>query len=94
MRILNRVVEMHKDGIAYEADARHVDLIANSLGLTAANAVLNPGIKEGVADYLTSKENESQNCPKVDMDDDDLYDEDDRNSVNRLSALKGKKWST
>ena len=83
MRILNRVVEIHKDGVHYEADPRHVDLLTNSLGLTNANSVLTPGIKEHVADYETVKVNESQHCPKVNAELDDNGGIAD--SVNRLT---------
>lgn len=65
MRILNRVVEMLPDGLTYEADPRHVELILNTLGLTSANAVMTPGIKETVADYSAIKVNESEQCPKA-----------------------------
>ena len=65
MRILNRVVEMLPDGLTYEADPRHVELILNTLGLTSANAVMTPGIKETVAIYSAIKVNESEQCPEA-----------------------------
>ena len=63
MRILNRVVEMTKTGITYESDPRHVDIVASSLGLTSANSVATPGVKEGTPDYNTPKDNEPQGTP-------------------------------
>ena len=51
IRILNRIVTLTKEGLVYEADPRHVDLLANSLGLTAANSVLTPGVKDPIPDY-------------------------------------------
>ena len=71
MRILNRVVQVHKDSVVYEADPRHCDLILHSLGLTSANSVLTPGIKETVGAYETTKLNESPPCLKVNADSDD-----------------------
>ena len=64
MRVLNRIVETHKDGVSYEADPRHVDLLAHALGLTAANSVLIPGIKKSDADYETPKRERSPEMPQ------------------------------
>ena len=85
MRILNRVVEMQPDGLTYEADPRHVEIMLNSMGLTDANAVMTPGVKEGVADYSTPKLNEPSGCPKV-VDED--VEVDDTAAINSLSGRK------
>ena len=57
----------------YEADPRHVDLLAKSMGLTLANAVATPGVKDPNPDYEAVKTEESDaiNCadfpvPKTD----------------------------
>ena len=42
----------------YEADPRHVDLLVQSLGLTSANALSTPGVKDPVPDYDAVKHNE------------------------------------
>jgi hypothetical protein len=44
---LNRVVEWTGEGIRYEADQRHADLIIKDMGLTeSANSVVTPGGKK------------------------------------------------
>ena len=60
IRILNRIVTLTEEGLLYEADPRHVDLLSQSLGLTASNAVLTPGVKDPNPDYSAQKEDESQ----------------------------------
>ena len=45
IRILNRIVRVDDKGLYYEADPRHVDLLAESLGITIANSVCPPGVK-------------------------------------------------
>ena len=65
IRILNRIVTLTKDGLVYEADPRHVDLLAGSLGLTAANSVLTPGVKDPNPDYQSSKTNEETVTPSL-----------------------------
>ena len=45
IKILNRVLRITSEGLEYEADPRHTELIAGSLGLTSANAVKTPGVK-------------------------------------------------
>lgn len=40
---LDRIVERHPDGIYYEADQRHADIIVDTLALDKANAVVTPG---------------------------------------------------
>ena len=65
IRILNRIVTLTKDGLVYEADPRHVDLLANSLGLTASNAVLTPGVKDPNPDYQSAKSDEAVPMTKI-----------------------------
>ena len=69
MRILNRVVEVKETGVTFEADPRHVDLLLKSLGLTEANAVLTPGVKQHEPDYNIVKTNEPDGLIKIDDDD-------------------------
>ncbi len=46
IRILNRVVEWGSEGISYEADQRHAEIIVSKLGLKGeSRSVGNPGIK-------------------------------------------------
>ena len=65
LRILNRVISLTPEGLVYEADPRHVDLLASSLGLTSANSVSTPGVKDPNPDYEAQKENEPD---RIDMD--------------------------
>ena len=60
LRILNRIVTRTEEGLVFEADPRHVDLLAGSLGLTAANSVLTPGVKDPNPDYDSQKHNEGE----------------------------------
>ena len=45
IRILNRILRLTPEGLEYEADPRHVDLISTSLELTSANSVVTPDVK-------------------------------------------------
>ena len=65
IRILNRIVTLTEEGLIYEADPRHVDLLSQSLGLGAANAVLTPGVKDPTPDYEAQKGDEAQPADKL-----------------------------
>ena len=59
MRILNRLVEWTDDGIQYEADQRHAELVIKELGLKEySKPVATPGVKsvrkyeEGVGEEM------------------------------------------
>ena len=52
MRILNRVVTLTESGLTYEADPRHVELLAKSLGLEDCKPVATPGIKRSFEDEV------------------------------------------
>ena len=56
---------MTESGIEYEADPRHVDLISESLGITAANSVCSPGVKNPDPSQEAEKENECTSSPKM-----------------------------
>ena len=45
IRILNRIVRITEQGLEYEADPRHVDLISQSLNLQHSKSVATPGVK-------------------------------------------------
>lgn len=50
IRILNRIVEWKEDGIYYEADQRHIDILEQGLGFNARTKQLaTPGIKSDEA---------------------------------------------
>ena len=45
-------------GLTVDADPRHTELLAQSLGLTDSNAVATPGVKDPEAEYALDKRNE------------------------------------
>ena len=45
-RVLNRIVRWTKDGLEYEADPRHVEILVKDLKLEDAKSVVTPGTKE------------------------------------------------
>ena len=45
-RILNRVVKLEEQGIRYEADPRHVEMLARDLHLESCADVSTPGVKD------------------------------------------------
>ena len=59
IRILNRIVRVDEKGLFYEADPRHVDLIAESMGITTANSVVTPGVKNGDSELEGPKTNDT-----------------------------------
>ena len=50
--MLNRVLAWGRDGIEYEADQRHADLVVDELGLKESKPVSAPGSKEDVERML------------------------------------------
>ena len=56
IRILNRILTLTKEGLLYEADPRHAELIITSLGLESGTSVSTPGIKEPDPDMQTIKD--------------------------------------
>ena len=46
IRVLNRIVRISPEGLLYEADPRHDELLAKSLGLEDCKPVATPGIKK------------------------------------------------
>ena len=46
VRVLNRILTWKSDGISYEADPRHAEIVVKELGLTEAKGVVTPGTKE------------------------------------------------
>ena len=55
IRILKRVVGVAANGLEYEANPRHVELLENSMNVTAADYVKTPGVKDPVPDYAIAK---------------------------------------
>ena len=52
MRVLNRIVRVSPEGLSYEADPRHCELLAKSLGLQEAKTVATPGVKKPFSDEV------------------------------------------
>ena len=46
VRILNGIVSWKDDGIQYEPDQRHVEIVIKALGLEEGKSVVTPGVKE------------------------------------------------
>ena len=59
IRILNRIVRVTPEGVRFEADPRHLELLARSLGLEGASSVLTPGVKPSAPEHLTFKGDEN-----------------------------------
>ena len=52
IRVLNRVLSWTPEGIQYEADQRHADIVVEQLGLGNAKGVSTPGSKDDVGKAL------------------------------------------
>ena len=49
VRVLNRVISWTADGVTYEADPRHAEILIRELGLEGSKSVTTPGAREEVA---------------------------------------------
>ena len=58
IRILNRIVTADKDGLTYEADPRHTDLLLSSLNLEDSSGAVTPGVKPTDRDEHAIKSDE------------------------------------
>ncbi len=45
MKMLNRIVRYTEEGIEYEADPRHAELVVKMMKMEEANGVMTPGEK-------------------------------------------------
>ena len=61
MRIPDRIVRVDDKGLYYKADPRHVDLLAEALGITIANSVCSPGVEN--PDVAREPESKAENTP-------------------------------
>ena len=50
IRMLNRVIRITSTGLLYEADPRHAELLAKSMGLDNCRHVFTPGVKKSFSD--------------------------------------------
>ena len=60
IRILNRVIRITSQGVSYEADPRHHELLQRSLGLEGSTPVSNPGVKATAIEAHTLKGEEGE----------------------------------
>ena len=51
VRVLNRIVRIDSEGISYESDPRHVEIIARGLGLEKASNATAPGRRDEEVNY-------------------------------------------
>ena len=61
LRILNRIVRVNEHGLEYEADPRHVELIAESLELGGCKPVGTPGVKNHSPELEPQKNEDANN---------------------------------
>ena len=52
IRVLNRILRITDEGLLYEADPRHVELLAKSMGLDGCKPVATPGLKQPFEDKV------------------------------------------
>ena len=67
IRILNRIVKVDSEGLTYEADPRHSDLLLASLSMTECTGAATPGVKPLDRDEHAIKTDEPQ-TPTLDPD--------------------------
>ena len=68
IRVLNRIVRINKSGLQYEADPRHVELLAKSMGLGDCKPVATPGIKKPFEDAALDLPVDDDTLPISSMD--------------------------
>ncbi len=52
IRLLNRIIRITEKGLLYEADPRHAELLAKSMGLEQSRSVATPGTKKPFSDEI------------------------------------------
>ena len=66
VRILNRIVTWKEDGIHYEADQRHAEIIVRQLGLKdSSNSLSTPGVKAAEDNERTLSDKEATMCRAI-----------------------------
>ena len=58
MKMIHRIVTLDGDGLTYEADPRHCDLLMSSLDLTTSSSAYSPSVKPTDRDDHAQKHNE------------------------------------
>ena len=85
IKILNRILRICPDGVEYEADPRHVELLTSSLGLSSANSVKTPGIKDPEPNFVDDK-GPDVDCTHMEIDEDE--DNSDGGRVHHLDHIQ------
>ena len=81
IRILNRILRLTDDGLRYEADPRHAEMLVRALDLESASSVLTPGVKQesSATEY---------DAPRIDENDAIQHYDIDGPHVASLAAVK------
>ena len=69
IRMLNRIVSITEEGLTYEADPRHTDLLLSSLNLDGSNSSTTPWIKPTDRNDFALKADEPQGDPMLEYAD-------------------------
>ena len=81
IKILNGVLILSKEGLTYDADPCHVDLLTSSLGQVASNAVSTPGQKASEAELSATKHHEDEKIAADKMAEDKVYSTEDMGTM-------------
>ena len=55
IRVLNRVIRWEAEGLVYEPDQRHVEMIVRGFGVEGAGSVLTPGERRAASSERTGR---------------------------------------
>ncbi len=86
VRVLNRVLSWEEDGLAYEADPRHAEILIRELGLEEAKAVATPGTREETAKASLVEIDVNGNTVTTEEKDDELLSPTDATRFRALTA--------
>ena len=78
IKILNRILRITPEGVEFEADPRHAELLTASMGLTKANSVKTPGVKDPDPMFIDQKCSDAPHSLKVHIGDEDPEDDAER----------------
>ena len=87
IRILNRLVRVTSEGLEYEADPRHVDLIVESLELADSKPVATPGVKNPIPELEAQKTSEPASSTPVQVDESETAASYPENLLDMLCAI-------
>ena len=69
IRLLNRIIRITDEGLLYEADPRHAELLAKSMNLQQCRQAATPGVKKPFSDDIMDMPiaNEPETIANVDQ---------------------------